>query len=89
MKSQYGCKNHVVFILGTVYVCHVIFFKRQISVIIFLLEMQQNGSSNSKIQEKLDPSSKYNFTGNRLLASCPWGPATAPGVGILTELYVK
>ena len=66
MKSQYGCKNHVVFILGTFYVCHVIFFKRQISVIIFLLEMQQNGSSNSKIQEKLDPFLKYNFSDNRL-----------------------
>ncbi len=23
-----------------------------------------------------------------ILASCPWGPATAHGVGILTELYV-
>ncbi len=23
-----------------------------------------------------------------LLASCPWGPATAHGVGILTKLYV-
>ncbi len=22
------------------------------------------------------------------LSSCPWGPATAHGVGILTELYV-
>ncbi len=24
---------------------------------------------------------------NILLASCPWGPATAPGVGLLTEMY--
>ena len=23
-----------------------------------------------------------------VLASCPWGPATAHGVGMLTELYV-
>ncbi len=25
---------------------------------------------------------------HKRLASCPWGPATANGVGILTELYV-
>ena len=25
--------------------------------------------------------------GNDVLASCPWGPATAHGVGILTESY--
>ncbi len=28
------------------------------------------------------------FGPNNTLASCPWGPATAYGVGILTELYV-
>ncbi len=25
---------------------------------------------------------------NRLLASCPWGPVTANGVDLLTEIYV-
>ena len=24
---------------------------------------------------------------NEKLASCPWGPATAHGVGLLTEMY--
>ncbi len=24
---------------------------------------------------------------NQILASCPWGPATAHGVGLLTEMY--
>ncbi len=27
------------------------------------------------------------FPGYELLASCPWGPATAHGVGLLTEMY--
>ncbi len=26
--------------------------------------------------------------GNRRLASCPWGPVTANGVDLLTEIYV-
>ncbi len=28
-----------------------------------------------------------NVTGNMILASCPWGPVTAIGVDILTEMY--
>ncbi len=46
------------------YMYHLISFKRQSLVIIFLLEMQQNGSPHSKIHEILDPFSKYNFTFN-------------------------
>ncbi len=28
------------------------------------------------------------MSGNDKLASCPWGPATAHGVGLLIEMYV-
>ncbi len=28
------------------------------------------------------------ISSNVKLASCPWGPATANGVGLLTEMYV-
>ncbi len=37
-----------------------------------------------RLHASLNQMDPYNY----ILASCPWGPATANGVGILTELYV-
>ena len=37
--------------------------------------------------DRISLKGKCNSLKNILLASCPWGPATVDGVGLLTEMY--